>query len=76
MSYHGSNGVCNEGKQDAFGAIEARTKANTALILEKSEKEKILPRQAAVRNRQRESFKGDEIQGILTAVVKREALLQ
>jgi len=37
-----------KGEQDAFGAIEARIRTNTALILEKSEKEKILPRQAAV----------------------------
>jgi len=37
-----------KGEQDAFGAIAARIKTNTSLILEKSENEKILPRQAAV----------------------------
>jgi glutamate dehydrogenase/leucine dehydrogenase len=35
-------------EHDAFGAISARIKANTGLILEKAEREKILPRQAAV----------------------------
>ena len=37
-----------KGEQDAFGAIASRIKANTTLILEKSENEKIVPRQAAV----------------------------
>jgi len=37
-----------KGEQDAFGAITSRIKTNTSLILEKSESEKILPRQAAV----------------------------
>ncbi|MFZ2196520.1 MAG: glutamate dehydrogenase, partial [Thermodesulfovibrionales bacterium] len=34
--------------QEAFDAIETRVRANTSLVLEKSENEKILPRQAAV----------------------------
>jgi len=38
-----------KGEQDAFGAIASRIKTNTGLILEKSENEKIPPRQAAVR---------------------------
>ena len=51
---------------------ETRIKANTSLILEKSKNEKILPRQAAVRDCQRESFKGDEVPGILAAVDQKE----
>jgi len=35
-------------EQEAFDAIETRIRANTSLVLEKSENEKILPRQAAV----------------------------
>jgi hypothetical protein len=57
---------------DAFDAIETRIKANTSLILEKSINEKIPPRQAAVSICQRESFKGDEVQGILAAGFKQE----
>jgi glutamate dehydrogenase (NAD(P)+) len=37
-----------KGIHDAFDTIETRIKANTSLILEKSVKEKMLPRQAAV----------------------------
>jgi glutamate dehydrogenase/leucine dehydrogenase len=35
-------------EHDAFEAISTRIRANTNLILEKSEREKMLPRQAAV----------------------------